>query len=159
MKQLFYLLLLIIVALGLPFIFNISNLTMFEGYSNYSLDQSTGKFPDAQTEVLVQNTYPAIGKNQLSDNGSNDIWWHYPVFKLGSYAQITNNIRHPDTPDEGTCMPASMCGALYYDKKTGDNYIKQTPPPSVNGTRVGYFTTDDQLIDSLPFGPNLEYSI
>ena len=50
-----------------------------------------GNFPSAQTEVLVQDTYPAIGKNQISDNMASDIWWHYPIFTLGSYKQITNN--------------------------------------------------------------------
>jgi hypothetical protein len=155
MNQIIFLLLLIILALGLPLIFNFSN--VLEGYSNYSLDQATGNFPDTQTKVLVQNTYPPIGKNQISDNTANDIWWHYPIFKLGSYAQITNNIRYPDSPDEGTCMPASMCGALYYDKKTGDNYIKPLPPVDTDcGTRVGYFTSNEQLIDSLPFRTDMQ---
>jgi hypothetical protein len=155
MNQIIFLLLLIILALGLPLIFNFSN--VLEGYSNYSLDQATGNFPDTQTKVLVQNTYPPIGKNQISDNTANDIWWHYPIFKLGSYAQITNNIRYPDSPDEGTCMPASMCGALYYNKKTGDNYIKPLPPVDTDcGTRVGYFTSDEQLIDSLPFRTDMQ---
>lgn len=155
MNQIIFLLLIIILAIGLPFIFNFSYI--YEGYSNYSLDQATGEFPDAQTNVLVQSTYPPIGKNQISDNTANDIWWHYPVFKLGSYDQITNNIRYPDTPDEGTCMPASMCGALYYEKKTGDNYVKPLPPINPDcGTRVGYFTTNEQLVDSLPFRSNMQ---
>jgi len=155
MNQIIFLLLLIILALGLPLIFNFSN--VLEGFSNYSLDQATGNFPDAQTKVLVQNTYPPIGKNQISDNTANDIWWHYPIFKLGSYAQITNNIRYPNNPDEGTCMPGSMCGALYDKKKIGNNYI--TPLPlvnSVSGTRVGYFTTNNQLTDSLPFRTDMQ---
>ena len=105
MNQIVFLLLLIILALGLPLVFNFSNI--IEGYSNYSLDQATGKFPDAQTKVLVQDTYPPIGKNQISNNTANDIWMDYPIFPLGSYAQITNNIRYPDSPDEGTCMPNS----------------------------------------------------
>lgn len=154
MNQIVFLLLLIILSLGLPFIFNFTNVA--EGYSNYSLGQSTGKFPDAQTQVLVQDSYPPIGKNEISDDDASDIWWRYPVFQLGSYDQITNNIRYPDNPDEGTCMPASMCGALYHDKKTGDNYVKPLPPVHPDsGTRVGYFTTDEQLIDNLPFRTNM----
>jgi len=88
-----------------------------ENYTNFSLNNSL--FPESQTTILVQDTYPPIGKNQISDNTSNDIWWHYPTFQLGSYKQITNNIRFPNNPDEGRCMPASMCGALYHEK----NYI------------------------------------
>jgi hypothetical protein len=155
MNHFVFLLLLIILAIGLPLIFNFTNFA--EGYSNYSLDQSMGKFPDAQTQVLVQDTYPPIGKNQISNNDASDIWQHYPVFQLGSYDQITNNMRYPDNPDIGTCMPASMCGALYHDKKTGDNNFKPLPPVNPDcGTRVGYFTTDEQLVDSLPFRSDMQ---
>ena len=155
MNQIIFLLLLIVLALGLPLVFNISN--VLEGYSNYSLDQASGNFPDAQTKVLVQDTYPPIGKNQISNNTANDIWMDYPIFSLGSYAQITNNIRYPDNPDDGTCTPASMCGALYYDKNTGNNYVKPLPPVNPDcGTRVGYFTTDDQVITSLPYRTDMQ---
>jgi len=155
MNQIVFLLLLIILALGLQLVFNFSNI--YEGYSNYSLDQATGNFPDAQTKVLVQDTYPPIGKNQLSNNTSNDIWMDYPIVSLGSYDQITNNIKYPDNPDEGTCMPASMCGALYYDKNIGKNYVKPLPPVNTDcGTRVGYFTTDEQVITSLPYRTDIQ---
>ena len=158
MNQIVFLLLLIILAVGLPLVFNFS--TVFEGYSNYSLDQATGNVPDSQTKVLVQDSYPPIGKNQISNDTSNDIWWHYPIFTLGSYKQITNNIRYPNNPDEGTCMPASMCGALYHEKQVASNYVRPLPPVIESGTRVGYFTTNDQLVDSLPYrsdGPNILY--
>lgn len=155
MNQIVFLLLLIILAIGLPLIFNFKNI--LEEYSNYSLDQAMGNVPDSQTQVLVQDTYPPIGKNEISNDDASDIWWHYPVFQLGSYDQITNNIRYPDNPDEGTCMPASMCGALYHDKKIGDNYVKPLPPVNPEcGTRVGYFTTDEQLVDSLPFRSDMQ---
>jgi hypothetical protein len=148
-----FLLILTILAIGLPIIFNFSN--MLEGYSNYELNQSIGVFPNSQTEILVQDTYPVIGKNEISSNTSNDIWWHYPIFELGSYKQITNNIKYPNNPDEGTCMPASMCGALYHKKSLGTNKIEPLPPISPDcGTRVGYFTTDIQLVDSLPYMNN-----
>jgi len=155
MKQVIFLILLIVLAIGLPLFFKLSK--SFEGYTNYTLDGAMGDFPDAQTTVLVQDTYPAIGKNQLSNDNASDIWQDYPIFTLGSYAQITNNIRYPDNPDEGTCMPASMCGALYHEKKTGDNYVKVLPQINPNcGTRVGYFDTDEQLVDSLPYRTNMQ---
>jgi len=115
MKQFIFLILLIVLAIGLPLLFKFSKSmrNYIEGYENYTLDGAMGDFPKAQTTVLVQDIYPAIGKNQISNDSASDIWQHYPVFTLGSYAQITNNIRYPDNPDEGTCMPASMCGALY----------------------------------------------
>ena len=158
MNQIIFLLMIIILAVGLPLVFNFSS--MMEGYSNYKFDQAFGNLPESETQVLVQDTYPAIGKNQISNETSADMWWHYPTFTLGSYKQITNNIRYPNNPDVGTCMPGSMCGALYHEKKIGSNIVKPLPPVSGSGTRVGYFTTDDQLIDSLPFssdGPNILY--
>ena len=158
MNQIIFLLMLIILALGLPLIFNFSSLV--EGYSNYNTGQSMGGYPDAQTQVLVQDSYPPIGKNQISDNTASDIWQDYPTFSLGSYDQITNNIKYSKNPDIGRCTPASMCGALYHDKKIGNDNIDLLPPVSETGTRVGYFTTDDQLVDSLPFrsdGPNILY--
>lgn len=158
MNQIIFLLMLIILAVGLPFIFNVSSFV--EGFSNYKLDQANGGYPDAQTHVLVQDTYPPIGKNQISNDTSNDIWQYYPTFTLGSYEQITNNIRYPRNPDVGRCTPASMCGALYHQKDLGSNVVSPLPPVSVSGTRIGYFTTNEQLIDNLPFrsdGPNILY--
>jgi hypothetical protein len=150
MNQLVFLLLIIILAIGLPLLLNFSN--KFEGFSNYSLDIAMGPVPESQTQVLVQDTYPPIGLNQISNNSASDIWMDYPVFQLGSYDQTTNNIRYPDNPDEGTCMPASMCGALYHDKKQVDNSVSEAVDN--NGTRIGCFTTSAQLIDSLPFRTN-----
>lgn len=149
MNQIMLLFLILVLAIGLPLFFKNS-----EGYSNFTLDGAIGKYPVAQTEVLVQNTYPAIGKNELSNNTANDIWWHYPIFELGSYAQITNNIRYPYNPDEGTCMPASMCGALYHDKKLKSNYVEPLPQLNPNcGTRVGYFDTNSSL---MPFRTDMQ---
>lgn len=145
------LIILIIVAIGIPMLFK--NNLYLEGYSNFSLEQATGNLTN---NLLVQDSYPAIKTGQLSNNTSNDMWWHYPTFTLGSYKQITNNIKYPNNPDVGTCMPGSMCGALYKEAKLGDNYINPLPPVSPNcGTRVGYFTTNDQLVDGLPFRTEL----
>jgi len=152
MNKIIFLLVLIILAIALPLFFR-----NIEGYENYKLDQAMGNVPDSQTQVLVQDSYPPIGRNQISNDTSNDIWWHYPIFTLGSYKQITNNIRYPNNPDEGTCMPASMCGALYHKKQLASNYVKPLPPVNPNcGTRVGYFTTEEQLIDSLPYRTDMQ---
>jgi hypothetical protein len=155
MNQIAFLFLILVLAVGLPLFFKLQS--SFEGYSNYNLDSAIGNFPAAQTEVLVQDTYPAIGKNQISNDTAADIWKYYPIFTLGSYAQITNNIRYPDNPDDGTCTPASMCGALYHDKHLGSNYIKPLPPVNPTcGTRVGYFDTNVQLTDSLPYSTDMQ---
>jgi len=155
MKQVVLLFIILVLALGIPFFLKKFDIfKKFEGYTNYTLDQANGSYPSAQTEVLVQDTYPAIGKNEISNNTANDIWWHYPIFELGSYKQITNNIRYPNNPDEGTCMPASMCGALYHEKQLKSNYVEPLPPVNPEcGTRIGYFDTDVNL---LPFRTNMQ---
>jgi len=155
MNQIVFLFLILVLALGLPLFFKIyETFKKREGYSNYTLDGAIGNFPAAQTHVLVQDTYPPIGKNQISNDTSNDIWWHYPIFTLGSYKQITNNIRYPNNPDEGTCEPSSMCGALYHDKFLKSNYVEPLPPLNPDcGTRVGYFDTNVNL---LPYRNNMQ---
>jgi len=124
-----------------------------EGYDNYHLDNAMGSVPSSEINALVQQTYPITGRNGISNNGAANIWWHYPIFQLGSYAQITNNLRYPNNPDEGTCMPASMCGAMYHEKHIKENYVKPLPPINPDcGTRIGYFTTNENM---LPFRTNI----
>jgi hypothetical protein len=149
-----FLIFLIVVALPLFYKQHFSK----EGFSKYYLGSTNGIYPSSQTDVLVQDTYPITGVNGVSNDGSNEIWWHYPVFEVGSYDQITNNIRYPNNPDTGKCMPANFCGALYKEKKIKSNYISPLPPVDpTSGTRIGYFTTD---INMLPFRtdvPNILY--
>jgi hypothetical protein len=145
MNQIIFLFFIVVLAIGIPYFFNISE--YIEGFSNYTLDRANGNYPAAQTDVLVQDTYPAIGKNQVSDESGEKMWQKYPVYELGSYEQKTNNIRYPDNPDDGRCTPANFCNALYKNKNIGSNIIK--PLPQINpecGTRVGYFDTDSTLM-------------
>jgi hypothetical protein len=159
MNQIVFLFLILVLAIGLPLFFKIKeSLKNSEGYVNYTLDRAMGDFPSAQTDLLVQDSYPRINRYGISNNNSSDIWWHFPTFKLGSYAQITNNIRYPNNPDEGTCQPSSMCGSLYHEKQNHSNYVKPLPPinPSC-GTRVGYFTTNKNLMPFRTDVPNILY--
>ena len=156
MKDYIFLCLILVLAIGLPIFCKIpdSLKNIRDGFSNYTLAGAMGDVPGAQTRVLVQDTFPAIGKNQLSNDTANDIWMDYPVFQVGSYEQETNNIRYPKNPDVGRCMPASMCGALYHDDKPHTNIV--TPLPPVNpdaGTRVGYFDTQVNL---MPFRTDMQ---
>ena len=114
MNKIFLLLLLIVIALILFY----NSLIKIEGFSNYSLGATTGNYPSSETDVLLQDSYPITGKNGVSNDGSNEIWWHYPIFEVGSYDQITNNLKYPNNPDTGRCMPANFCGALYKEKQT-----------------------------------------
>jgi hypothetical protein len=153
-----FIILAVVLTLGTPLFYNMfKSIKMIENYQNYDINNSmstslggdTGEYPLTETDLLVEDTYPATGRKGISNNGSANIWWHYPIFQLGSYDQITNNIRYPNNPDEGTCMPASMCQTLYKEKQLKTNYVKQLPPINPNcGTRVGYFDTS---INLLPF--------
>jgi hypothetical protein len=148
MNKFIFLFLILVVAIGIPIMLNIRNPMQFlEGFSNYTLAGANGAYPEAQTSVLVQDTYPPIGKNQISNDTAADIWQDYPVFEVGSYNQITNNIRYPDQPDNGRCTPASMCNAVYYTKNIGTNYVMPLPPVAMGcGTRVGYFNTNLNML-------------
>lgn len=114
--------------------------------------RSPANYPCALDTVLLQDTYPVTLHPSISNHGADHIWWHYPIFLVGSYKQITNNIKYPNNPDQGTCMPASMCGTLYHDKKHWQDFVQ---PPSPLKNRVGFFNTYQTFIDNLPFRTNL----
>ncbi len=153
----------VMITLGTPLFYNMfKSIKMIENYQNYdtnnsmkiSLGGDEGKYPIPETDLLVEDTYPATGRKGISNNGAANIWWHYPTFQLGSYDQITNNIRYPNNPDEGTCMPASMCQTLYKEKQLKTNYVKPLPLINPNcGTRIGYFDTN---INLLPFRTDMQ---
>lgn len=151
-KKIRYILLLLLISLLILLIFYFKR--NIDGFSNYNLNKANS---DVKDTVLLEDTYPTIKKNIISNNNANNIWWHYPIFKLGSYAQITNNIKFVNNPDIGSCTPASMCGALYDKKNIKSNYIKPLPVLNpTNKTRIGYFDTNIKLTDSLPYRTNMQ---
>jgi len=148
-----FLILVLLIGTALFFKINDSINNIKDGFTNYTLAGAEGDFPNALTDVLVQDTYPITGINGVSDESANEMWWRYPIFELGSYKQMTNNIRYPDNPDNARCTPANMCYALYKDKKIGSNIVEPLPPVNPTcGTRVGYFSTNKNL---LPFRTNV----
>jgi hypothetical protein len=98
--------------------------------------------------ALVSDSFPITHKNGVSDYQEQKMWWHFPVFKVGSYEQITNNLKYPNNPDVGQCMPADFCGTLYKEYQPYLNEAKVLPPvtPSCNGTRVNYFNTAPNML-------------
>jgi hypothetical protein len=116
----------------------------------FDLGGAAGDYPKSVTDVLVQDSYPITGINGVSKEQASTMWWHYPIFQVGSYKQITNNLKYPNNPDTGRCMPADTCFALYKDSQVESNYIEPLPPVSTGcaGARVGYFLTDTNM---LPF--------
>ena len=50
MNQIIFLFFIVVLAIGIPYFFNISE--YIEGFSNYTLDRANGNYPAAQTHAL-----------------------------------------------------------------------------------------------------------
>ena len=110
-------------------------LTYKEGYIQ-------NQYPNAVTDPLLIGSYPLMG-DQLSDNNYSDMWWKHPSLKLGSYTQITNNLKYVNNPDDGKCITANFCGALYKNQRHKTNVITPLPPvPPGSGVRVNYYRSE-----------------
>lgn len=119
-----------------------------------------GTYPHAVEQPLLDD-YPAIGKNEVSNENASTNWWHYPSVRTPSYKQITNNIRYYRNPDIGRCTRPEMCGAMYRDKPNKSNELSPLKPvEETAGARVGYFRTapeDNKLYWSIPTNENILY--
>lgn len=130
-----------------------------EGFSGLYDISTPGTFPKSVDQAILDD-YPLIGKNETSNKNYSDIWREYPNFGVGSFKQLTNNLRYHDNPDEGTCVRADLCNALYYNKKdTKSNIITPLHPAEEGeGARVGYFRTEpNELYFSIPTNENILY--
>jgi hypothetical protein len=124
-----------------------------ESFSNYGLGEA-GIYPISEDKPLVYESYPYTGRKTVSDNNASDVWWHYPIFTEGSYAQITNNLRYQRNPDNGICVGSEFCGALYKDNQEETNYTYPLPPVADGeGLRIGYFRTPQNLFLGPQPGP------
>jgi hypothetical protein len=109
-----------------------------ENYDNLG----SGIYPASVNNVLLEDVYPINSKSGVSKNSGHNIWWHYPIFEVGSYEQITNNLKYPNNPDDGQCMPAEFCGALYKEHQDKSNISTMLPLAEDNcGLRINYYTT------------------
>ena len=130
-----------------------------EGFKTKYLGRTDGLYPVSVDKPILDD-YPLIGKNETSNDNYSDIWKDYPVFKVGSFEQLTNNLRYHYNPDNGKCVRADFCGALYHDKKdTKTNIITPLPPAEEGlGARVGYFRSEpNELYFSIPTNENILY--
>lgn len=105
-------------------------------------------FPECQNIALLNKEFPVIHTNMVSNKMYSDIWWEYPSFGVGSYKQITNNIRYPNNPDNGKAVRAEFSNAFYKNKKNKSNYsVPLGPVPlSADKLRVGYYNTKNNLL-------------
>jgi hypothetical protein len=144
MKSHLFLLIVIVLAL-----FGSALFAKRERFSNYNNDNNLllGEFPKAVTESGVLDSYPLAEKKVVSNINSEDVWWQYPIFEVGSYDQLTNNMKYQVNPDIGRCTRIEFCDALYNDKQVKSNVIYPEPPvPNCQGKRIGYFRSPLNLL-------------
>ena len=113
----------------------------------------SGEYPREVDEPLLYPSYPKKGAGYgvvLRENDSTNNSKLYPVAaNLGNYDQATNNVREWLTPDNGSCKPAGMCGALYAPKAP-EEYVMPDPLPMDHpGRRVGFYAASDASAASL----------
>jgi hypothetical protein len=151
-KTIFFLSILLTVVIASSFMVN------KEGYSNNNLELIPGTYPKSTELPILTDSFPFTGNKDVSRNTYAESWWYYPVFRVGSFKQITNNLKYRNNPDDGECRPAEFCGALYKDKQIASNISKPLPPaPQVSATsvRVGYYTAPQNLFLGTQLGPEL----
>ena len=154
MTDIYFLSIVLVVIIISSFIVNKS---MFqEGYSNHLANQGT--FRTSESGPILLDSYPSTKKNTVSNNNYDSRWQDYPVFGVGSFAQITNNLRYWKNPDESQCRTPEFCNALYNDKDIKSNISTPLPPaPAVddNNIRINYYTTNKNLFLGPQLGPEL----
>ena len=158
MNKFLLLLFILVLAISLPLFFtikeSITSRGKKDGFSNFNLEGNNDDTSSSLSDLLVKDIYPPTGKLGISNATANDTWREKPVFQLGSYEQITNNIRYPYNPDDGSCTPISMCNALYNNKNIGSNISHPLPQINPNcGTRICYFDTNNSF---LPFRNDMQ---
>ena len=157
MKDSIFLILILVLAL-VPPIYSKMTESFKIKKEGFTLGRASGDYPCAQDTVLVQDTYPITGINSVSNESGSKMWQRYPIFEVGSFKQMTNNIRYPNNPDDGRCTAADFCYALYKNKNMGSNIVTPLPPVDAkSGTRVGYFATDENLMPFRTDVPNILY--
>ena len=145
--------LLIIIVLGLY----LAPILKIEGFKSQDLT-TPGIYP-VSVDKPILDSFPLTGNKCVSNKNYQDIWWEYPKFSKSSFEQITNNLRYINNPDEGTCIRADMCNALYKNRKHKSNKVCPLPPAEQGpGARVGYYRTDPNLLFfSIPTNDNILY--
>ena len=115
-----------------------------EGFSGDRVP--SGEYPREVDEPLLYPEYPKITTGYgvvLRENNSTNNSKLYPVAaNLANYDQATNNVREWVTPDNGSCMPAGMCGALYAPKTPAEYVVPEPLPLDNPARRVGFYGSD-----------------
>jgi hypothetical protein len=119
----------ILALLALLFVYQ--QYTRVETFENYaSLDSPSNN-------LLLSCSYPVNASNAgLSTYNHSYSAEKKVLIPMASYAQKTNNKRHWETPDNGTCPLTEMCGGLYSSKVTQPVSVLS---PTNDGVRVNFY--------------------
>jgi len=114
-------------------------------------------YPDSQTFPLLKCVFPLTDTTVISNNNSDFVGLHNAPTELSSFAQITNNVRYNNSPDNGTCTPAQFCGSFYKDYQNKVNAsVPLTPVPYGLGARVNFVRNKNNLLQ-FNFKENVMY--
>ena len=145
--------LVIAVVFAGPFIDAIHDFSAVTGHTSgnkregFAADRvPSGEYPREVDEPLLYPTYPKKTTGYgvvLRENDSTNNSKLYPVAaNLANYDQATNNVRDWVTPDNGSCMPAGMCGALYAPKAPAEYVVPEPLPLNYPARRVGFYAAE-----------------
>ena len=99
-------------------------------------------YPSSLETPLLKNDFPLKNPPQFQvDNTYSMLWKEDPDAVLGSYAQVTNNVKYRLDPNNGSCVPAGMCNS-FYNKKKPTQHNPPCSPPKLSedkGVRVNYY--------------------
>jgi len=143
----FFLFIILVISIVIPMLYsNISWIEPFTNLEDFNEYQNYGNYPDAENTVLLGDSFPITHKNGVSEFQEQKMWWHYPIFKVGSFAQHTNNLKYPNNPDNGTSTAAEFSGTLYKEYQAQTNVATVLPPvPITRAARVNYYNTSENL--------------
>ena len=125
---------LVLVIMIVIIIMGIGNSTTREGYEIYKGSQ----YPNS-ANMLLEDTYK-LNTTEVNNINVSDEWWRYPTFKVGSFTQITNNIKYPNNPDTSNSTPIDVCG-IYHNYQAKSNISVPLPEADSQGTRINYYVS------------------
>ena len=137
--------LVIAVVFAGPFIDAIHDFSAVTKREGFAADRvPSGEYQREVEEPLLYPVYPKKAGPEygvvLRENDSTNNSKLYPVAaNLSSYDQATNNVRDWVTPDNGSCKPAGMCGALYAPKAPAEYKVPDPLPLNHPARRVGFY--------------------
>lgn len=110
---------------------------------------ATGPYPKV-LEANLLPSYPPMPTNGVSKKNSSDVWRNNPVLPLGSFKQITNNLRYNKNPDQGNCVRSEFCDTMYHDVYNKSNEVNPVVNADGQGVRVGFYRADSNALELSP---------